>query len=153
MGAAVTFVMVIATMITYTLQKQVLDPLNIGYLKTIAFILIIASLVQFIEILLKKISPVLYQALGVFLPLMTTNCAILGIVIVVVENPEYNLLSGVVFSLSTAIGFTLAIVLFAGLRIQLELVDVPKGMRGTPIALIMTGILAMAFMGFAGLVK
>jgi electron transport complex protein RnfA len=151
MGAAVTFVMVIATIITYMVHVYILVPLNIGYLQTIAYIIIIASLVQFIETLLKKVSPALYQALGVFLPLITTNCAILGIALLVVQN-EYNLLEGVVFALSTAIGFTVALVLFAGLRIQLELLGMPKGVSGTPIALITAGILAMAFMGFAGVV-
>ena len=152
MGGAVTFVMVIATIVTYLIQKSVLDKFGIGFLQTITFILVIAALVQLVEIILKKVSPPLYQALGVYLPLITTNCAILGVAIITIQK-EYNLLESVVFAFSTAIGFALALVVFAGLREQLDLVNLPKGMKGTPIALIVAGILAMAFMGFAGLVK
>ena len=152
MSGAVAFVMAIATIVTYLTQTYVLVPNNLGYMQTIAFILVIASLVQLVEIILKKVSPALYQALGVFLPLITTNCAILGVAILVVQK-NYNLLEGVVFAFSHAIGFGLALVLFAGLREQLSLVKLPKGMSGTPIALIVAGVLAMAFMGFSGVVK
>lgn len=151
MGAAVTFVMFIASIVVWLLQYGVLNPLGIGYMQTIVFILVIAALVQMVEIILKKISPALYQALGIFLPLITTNCAVLGVAIILVQK-EYNLLQSVVFSVATAIGFALALVLFAGLRERLELEDTPKIMKGIPIALVTAGILAMAFMGFSGLV-
>ena len=151
MSAAVAFVMVLATLITYLLQYYVLDPLGIGYLQTIGFILVIAFLVQVVEIVLKKTAPTLYRALGVFLPLITTNCTILGVAIMVIQK-HYNLLESVVFAIATAIGFALALILFAGIREQLELSDIPKAMNGTPIALIAAGILAMAFMGFSGIV-
>ncbi len=151
MTGAVTFVMVVATIVTYLLQTYVLDVFNVGFLQTIAFILVIAALVQLVEIILKKVSPPLYQALGVFLPLITTNCAILGVAITTIKK-EYDLLHAVAFSFATAIGFGLALIIFAGIREQLELVDLPKGMKGTPIALVIAGILALAFMGFAGLV-
>lgn len=151
MAGAVTFVMVLATIVTYVIQKLVLDPLSIGFLQTIAFILIIASLVQLVEIILKKASPSLYQALGIFLPLITTNCAILGVAILTIQK-DFNLLEGVVFAISNAVGFGLALVVFAGIREHLDLMEVPKGLKGTPIALITAGILAMAFMGFSGLV-
>jgi Na+-translocating ferredoxin:NAD+ oxidoreductase subunit A len=151
MTGAVTFVMVIATIVTYLIQKYVLDAFGIGFLQTITFILIIAALVQLVEIILKKVSPPLYQALGVFLPLITTNCAILGVAIMTIQK-EYNLMESVVFAFSTALGFGLALILFAGLREQMDLVKIPKGMKGTPIALITAGLLAMAFMGFAGIV-
>ncbi len=160
MGAAVTFVMTIAAIVAYLLQHYVLIPLEIEYMQTIVFILVIAALVQMVEIILKKISPPLYSALGVFLPLITTNCAVLGVAILLVQKPLMleegarlmNLGESVVFALASAIGFTLAIVLFAGLREKVELADVPKAMKGVPIALLMAGILAMAFMGFSGLV-
>jgi Na+-translocating ferredoxin:NAD+ oxidoreductase subunit A len=152
MGMAVVFVMAISTVVTFLIQQCILDPLGLGFLQTIMFILVIAALVQMVEIILKKISPALYQALGVFLPLITTNCAVLGIAILVIQK-DFNLLQGLVYSVSIALGFTLALVLFAGIREHLELVGIPKGMKGTPIALISAGILAMAFMGFAGLVK
>jgi len=151
MTGAVTFVMVLATIVTWLLQKFVLDAFNIGFMQTITFILVIASLVQMVEIVLKKISPPLYQALGVFLPLITTNCAILGVAVLAVQN-EYNLIEGVVFAIANSIGFGLALIVFAGLREQLDLVQVPKGMRGIPIALVVAGLLAMAFMGFSGIV-
>jgi len=151
MSGAVAFVMTIATIFTYIIQKTILDPFQIGFLQTIIFILIIAALVQLVEIILKKISPVLYQALGVFLPLITTNCTILGVAIMVIQK-EYNLLESVIFAISTAIGFGLALILFAGIREQLSLIRLPKGMEGTPIALIVAGLLAMAFMGFSGIV-
>jgi len=158
MGAAVTFVLVLATIVTYLLQ-MLLDSFGLGFLQTILFILVIATLVQMIEIILKKISPSLYQALGVFLPLITTNCCILGVAILVAngtnklpEGLDHNLLTGTLFALATAIGFAIALVLFAGLREQLRRNDVPKAMEGTPIALITAGILAMAFMGFSGVI-
>ena len=152
MGAAVAFVLVIATIVTYLVQKFVLDAFGLQYLQTIAFILIIAALVQMVEIVLKKVSPALYQALGVFLPLITTNCCILGVAILVIQN-DFDLLTGVIYAFATAIGFALAMVLFAGIREQLSLVNIPKGMDGMAIALITAGLLAMAFMGFSGVDK
>jgi len=152
MSAAVAFVLTIATIVTFLIQYYVLDAFGLQYLQTITFILVIASLVQMLEIMLKKISPSLYQALGVFLPLITTNCAVLGVAILVIQK-EYNLLQSVVYAFSTAIGFGLALVMFAGIRESLSLVNVPKAMKGTPIALIVAGIMAMAFMGFSGVVK
>lgn len=152
MGAAVLFVMTLATLVTSIVNKYVLVPFNLTFLQTISFILIIASLVQMVEIILKKISPSLYQALGIFLPLITTNCAVLGVAILVTQKFSDSILDSVVFAIASAIGFIIAIVIFAGLREQLDLVDVPKGMKGVPIALITAGILALAFMGFANLV-
>lgn len=152
MGAAVTFVMAISSIVAYLIQYYVLVPLGIQYMQTIVFILVIAALVQMVEIILKKVSPALYQALGIFLPLITTNCAVLGIAILLAQK-EYNLGESVVFATATAIGFSLALVLFAGLRERLELEDVPAGMKGMPIALLTASILAMAFMGFSGLVR
>ena len=149
MGAAVAFVMTLATIVTWLIQHFVLNPLGLQYLQTLAFILVIASLVQMVEIILKKVSPALYQALGIFLPLITTNCAVLGVAILVIQK-DYNLLQSIVYALSTAIGFALALVVFAGLREQLELADVPRGMRGVAIVLITAGILSLAFMGFSG---
>ena len=149
MGMAVTAVLVVATIVTYLIQMYVLNAFGLEYLQTIAFILVIAALVQMIEIILKKTMPALYQALGVFLPLITTNCCILGVAILVIQK-DYNLLEGVVYALSTGIGFLLAMVLFAGLREQLDLIDVPKSFRGVPIALVTASLLAMAFMGFSG---
>ena len=151
MGAAVVFVMTISAIVVYLLHWFVLVPLGIEYMQTIVFILIIAALVQMVEIIIKKISPSLYQALGVFLPLITTNCAVLGVAIILIQK-EYSLLQSVVYAAATALGFMLAMVLFAGIRERLELEDLPKAMKGTPIALITAGILAMAFMGFSGLV-
>jgi len=149
MGAAVTFVLVLSTVATYLVQKYVLDPNGLAYLQTIAFILIIAALVQMVEIILKKVSPSLYQALGVFLPLITTNCCVLGVAILVIQK-DFSLLEGVVYAFSTALGFALALILFAGLREQLEFSKVPKVFNGMPIALITASLLAMAFMGFSG---
>lgn len=149
MSGAVAFVLVLAILVTYLLQYYVLNPLDLGYLQTIAFILVIAALVQLVEIILKKVSPSLYQALGVFLPLITTNCAVLGVAILVIQK-EFNLMMGVWYALSTALGFGLALVIFAGIREQLNLVSVPKGMQGMSIALVTAGLLAMAFMGFSG---
>ncbi len=151
MTGAVAFVMTIATIITYLLQNFVLEPFGIIFMQTITFILVIASLVQLVEIILKKASPPLYQALGIFLPLMTTNCAILGVAILAVQN-NFNLLESVVFGLANAIGFGLALIVFAGLREHLDLMDVPKPMKGVPIAFVVAGLLSLAFMGFAGLV-
>ncbi|MEI8225114.1 MAG: RnfABCDGE type electron transport complex subunit A [Bacteroidota bacterium] len=152
MAGAVTFVIVLATMVTYLIQIYVLNKLGIGFMQTITFILVIAALVQMVEIILKKVSQPLYQALGIFLPLITTNCAVLGVAIIVIKK-DYNLIEGVVFGASTAIGFGLALVILAGIREQLELVDIPKGMKGVSISLVIAGILAMAFMGFTGIVK
>ena len=156
MGAAVAFVLTLATIVPYLIQVYVLNAFGLEYLQTIAFILVIAALVQMVEIILKKSAPALYQALGVFLPLITTNCCILGVAILVANGTyatqglEPNLLTGVVFAISTAIGFALALVVFAGIREQLEMMDVPKGLQGMSIALITAGLLAMAFMGFSG---
>jgi electron transport complex protein RnfA len=152
MAGAVTFVIVLATMVTYLIQIYVLNKLGIGFMQTITFILVIAALVQMVEIILKKVSQPLYQALGIFLPLITTNCAVLGVAILVIKK-DYNLIQSVVFGASTAIGFGLALVILAGIREQLELADIPKGMKGVPISLVIAGILAMAFMGFTGIVK
>jgi electron transport complex protein RnfA len=152
MAGAVTFVIVLATMVTYLIQIFVLNKLGIGFMQTITFILVIAALVQMVEIILKKVSQPLYQALGIFLPLITTNCAVLGVAILVIKK-DYNLIEGVVFGASTAIGFGLALVILAGIREQMELSDIPKGMKGVPISLVIAGILAMAFMGFTGIVK
>jgi electron transport complex protein RnfA len=152
MAGAVTFVIVLATIATYLIQIYVLNVLGIEFMQTIVFILVIAALVQTVEIILKKISQPLYQALGIFLPLITTNCAVLGVAILVIKK-DYNLLEGVVFGASTAIGFGLALIILAGIREQLEMVKVPKGMAGVPINLVIAGILALAFMGFTGIVK
>ena len=146
MGAAVTFVLTLATIVTYLLQIYVLNPFNLQYLQTLAFILVIAALVQMVEIILKKVSPALYQALGIFLPLITTNCAVLGVAILVIQK-DYNLLESVVYAFSTALGFAVALVTFAGIREQLALVKIPKGMQGMSIVLITASLLALAFMG------
>jgi electron transport complex protein RnfA len=151
MGGAVVFVMTLATIVTYLIFQFVLVPLGLGFLQTISYILVIAALVQMVEIILKKVSPSLYQALGIFLPLITTNCAVLGVAILVIQK-NLNLLESVVFAVATSIGFTLALVIFAGIREHMDLMGVPKGMRGIPIALVVAGLLALAFMGFAGLV-
>ncbi|MDE6316796.1 MAG: RnfABCDGE type electron transport complex subunit A [Muribaculaceae bacterium] len=150
MGVAVTVVMVISTLVTSLLQNYVLVPLEIEYMQTILFILVIAALVQMLEIVMKKVSPGLYVALGVFLPLITTNCAVLGVAIMVTQK-GMALGESVVYAFATAIGFMMALAIFAGIREQLELADVPHPMRGVPVALITAGILAMAFMGFAGI--
>ena len=151
MTGAVAFVMTLATIITYLLQSYILVPLGISFMQTITFILVIASLVQLVEIVLKKVSPPMYQALGIFLPLITTNCAILGVALLAVQN-DYNLLGSVVFGLANAIGFGLALIVFAGIREHLDLVNVPKAMAGVPIAFIVAGLLSLAFMGFSGIV-
>ena len=150
MGAAVTFVLTIATIFTFLLQKGILEPFGLEYLQTITFILVIASLVQMVEIIIKKVSPPLYQALGVFLPLITTNCVILGVAILVIQK-EFSLVSSIVYAVATAIGYALALIIFSTIREQLALTKVPKAMQGVPIALITAGILAMAFMGFSGI--
>jgi Na+-translocating ferredoxin:NAD+ oxidoreductase subunit A len=152
MAGAVTFVIVLATIVTYLIQIYVLDKLGLAFMQTITFILVIAALVQMVEIILKKVSQPLYQALGIFLPLITTNCAVLGVAILVIKK-NYNLIEGVVYGASISIGFGLALVILAGIREQLELVDVPKGMKGVSLSLVIAGILAMAFMGFTGIVK
>ncbi len=151
MGMAVTFVMTLAGIITYFVQKLILDQFNIQYLQTVAFILVIASLVQFVEIVLQKFSPTLYQALGVFLPLITTNCAVLGLALLNIQY-EYNLIQTIVHSIGAAVGFSLAIVLFAGLREKLEVADVPGPFQGFPVALVTASLMSIAFLGFAGLV-
>ena len=150
MTGAVAFVMVIATIVTYLMQQYVLIPLGITFMRTITFILVIASLVQMVEIILKKVSPALYQALGIFLPLITTNCAILGVAVLAVQN-NYNLLESVVFAIANAIGFGIALTIFSGIREQLELTDLPEAMKGVPIAFVVAGLLALAFLGFAGI--
>ena len=151
MGAAVTLVMALTALVAWPIQTYVLNPLNIGYMQTIVFILVIAALVQMVEIVLKKVSPSLYLALGIFLPLITTNCAVLGVAITMIQK-EYTLLQSFAFSVSTAIGFAIALVLFAGIRERLELDEMPKAFKGVPIALVTAALLAMAFMGFTGLV-
>lgn len=150
MGAAVMFVLTIATIVTFLLQKGLLEPFGLQFLQTITFILVIASLVQMVEIIIKKVSPPLYQALGVFLPLITTNCVILGVAILVIQK-EFTLLSSVIYAIATAAGYALALIIFSTIREQLSLTKVPKSMQGVPIALITAGILAMAFMGFSGI--
>ena len=149
MSAAVAFVMVLATLVTWCIQMFVLAPFGLEFLQTLAFILVIASLVQMVEIILKKVSPPLYQALGVFLPLITTNCAVLGVAILVIQK-DYNLLMSLDYALASALGFGLALILFAGLREQLEFANVPKGMKGVSITLITASLLSLAFTGFSG---
>ena len=151
MGAAVTFVMALSSIVAWSIQEFILVPFQIEYMQTIVFILVIAALVQMVEVILKKVSPSLYQALGIFLPLITTNCAVLGVAILMIQK-EYNLLQSFTFSVATAVGFAMALVLFAGIRERLELDGVPAALKGNPIALITAAILAMAFMGFSGLV-
>ncbi len=150
MGAAVTFVMAVSSAVTWLLQHYVLLPLGLAYVQTIAFILVIAVLVQMLEIIMKKTSPGLYAALGVFLPLITTNCAVLGVAIIIAQK-DYDFVYSIVYAVATALGFALALMIMAGIRTQLSITDVPQPMRGVPVALITAGILAMAFMGFAGI--
>ena len=150
MGVAVAFVLTLATLVTFLVQKFLLDPFGLVSLQTLAFILVIAALVQMVEIILKKVSPALYQALGIFLPLITTNCAVLGVAILVIQR-DYNLLESLVYAFSTAIGFAVALVVFAGIREQLALVKIPKGMQGMSIVLVTAALLALSFMGFSGL--
>ena len=149
MGAAVTFVMAIAAVVAWLIQTYVLVPLDIVYMQTIVFILVIAALVQMVEIMLKKLSPSLYQALGIFLPLITTNCAVLGVAILMIQK-EFNLLQSVTYSVATALGFALALVLFAGIRERLDFEDVPKAFKGMPITLISAALVSLSFMCFAG---
>jgi len=149
MSGAVVFVMTLATIVTFLVHHYILIPLQIAFLQTIAYILVIAALVQMVEIILKKISPSLYQALGIFLPL---NCAVLGVALLVIQK-NYNLMESVVYTIATALGFGLALIIFSGLREQIELNQVPKGMKGAPIALVTAGLLSLAFMGFSGIVK
>ena len=149
MGMAVAFVLTISTTVTFIVQKYVLDPLSLQYLQTITFVLVIAALVQMVEIVLKKVSPVLYQSLGIFLPLITTNCAVLGVAILVIQK-DFSLIESIVYSVATALGFALALVVFAGLREQLSLVSVPKAMKGVAVVLVTAGLLSLAFMGFSG---
>lgn len=149
MGAAVAFVLTLSTIVTWLVQTCVLNPLGLQYLQTLAFILVIATLVQMVEIVLKKVSPPLYQALGIFLPLITTNCAVLGVAILVIQK-DFDLLRSIVYAFSTALGFALALIVFAGIREQLSLVKVPKGMQGMAIVLVTAGLLSLAFMGFSG---
>jgi len=152
MGMAVTFVLTVAAMVTWFIQYVILIPFGIEYLQTIAFILVIASLVQLVEMVIQKVSPALYQSLGIFLPLITTNCAVLGLAVLNIQK-GYGFLESVIFAIGAALGFTLAMVLFAGLRERIDLCPVPKSFRGTAIALVTAGLLSLAFMGFAGLVK
>lgn len=152
MSGAVLFVMTLATLATYLLYEFVLVPTGLDYLRTITFILVIASLVQMLEIILKKVSPPLYQALGVFLPLITTNCAVLGVAILALGLENASLLKAVFFAIANSIGFALALILFASIREHLELANLPKGMKGVPINLLVAGLLSLAFLGFTGLV-
>ena len=149
MGGAIAFVLTLATIITWCVQKYVLDAFGLQYLQTLSFILVIAALVQMVEIILKKVSPALYQALGIFLPLITTNCAVLGVAILVIQK-DFNLLQSVVYAFSTALGFALALIVFAGIREQQALVRIPKGMQGIAIVMITAALLSLAFMGFSG---
>ena len=150
MGMAVTFVITIASGVTWIVYRLILEPLGLGYLQTIAFILIIASLVQFVEMAIKKTSPSLYKALGVFLPLITTNCAVLGVAIINIQV-GYNFIETLVNGFGVAVGFSLALLLLAGIRERLEFANTPKNFKGVPIAFITAGLLAMAFMGFSGM--
>ena len=150
MGIAVTFVMGLASAITWAVQRFVLDPFGLGYMQTVAFILVIASLVQFIEMFLQKAMPALYTALGVYLPLITTNCAVLGVAILNI-NSNYNFIESVVYGITGGLGFLLAIVLFASIRERLVFADYPKAFEGFPIALVTAGLMALAFMGVSGL--
>ena len=149
MGGAIAFVLTLATIITWCVQKYVLDAFGLQYLQTLSFILVIAALVQMVEIILKKVSPALYQALGIFLPLITTNCAVLGVAILVILK-DFNLLQSVVYAFSTALGFALALIVFAGIREQQALVRIPKGMQGIAIVMVTAALLSLAFMGFSG---
>ncbi len=150
MGIAVMFVMTLATIVTFLIYYTFLQPYNLKFMTTVTFILVIASLVQMVEIIIKKSSPALYQSLGIFLPLITTNCAVLGIAILTIQK-NYTLLAGICYTLASAMGFTLAIVIFAGIRERLDRTEVPQSLRGTPIVLITAALLSMAFMGFAGI--
>ncbi len=153
MSGAVIFVMTIATIVTWLLQEYVLKPYDLLYLRTIVFILVIAALVQVVEIVLKKTSPSLYQALGIYLPLITTNCAVLGVALMAADTVNFGLIESTVFAIGNGLGFSLALIIFSSIREQLDLNDVPEGMKGVPIAFVVASILALAFMGFSGLVK
>ena len=150
MSMAVIFVMTISTLVTWLLYTYLLEPFNLLYLQIVAFILVIASLVQLVETVLRKISPTLYQGLGIYLPLITTNCAVLAVALLAVQE-EYSLLEALVFAISAAVGFSLALIIMAGIRERLELANVPKAFQGTAITLITAGILSLAFMGFKGM--
>ncbi|VFU15571.1 Electron transport complex protein rnfA [anaerobic digester metagenome] len=152
MSMAVIFVMTLASFVTWLINFYLLIPFELEYLQTIAFILVIASLVQLVEMIIQRVSPPLYQALGIFLPLITTNCAVLGVAILNIQL-GYNLLDACIFAAGAALGFGLALVIFAGMREDFELNTIPEAFRGTPIALVTAGILSLAFMGFSGLVK
>lgn len=152
MGLAVTFVMTLASMISYLVYNYILVPRDLEYLYTIAFILVIASLVQLVEMVIQKSSPSLYQALGVYLPLITTNCAVLGVAVINMQA-NYSLIKSVINGFGTAVGFTLAIVILAGIRERIEYNDIPKPFKGYPIVLITAGLMAIAFLGFQGLIK
>ena len=152
MSGAVLFVMTIATMATYLIYQYILVPAGLDYLRTITFILVIAALVQMVEIILKKVSPPLYQALGVFLPLITTNCAVLGVAILALGLENGSLLKSVFFAVANSIGFALALIVFASIREHLELANIPEKMKGVPINLLVAGLLSLAFLGFTGLV-
>lgn len=149
MGAAVTFVLTLSTIVTFLVQRYILDPNGLAYLQTLCFILVIAALVQMVEIILKKVSPPLYQALGIFLPLITTNCCVLGVAILVIQK-DFSLLQSIIYAVATALGFALALIVFAGIREQMELVKIPKGVQGISIVLITAGLISLAFMGFSG---
>ena len=151
MSLATTFVLTLSSVCSYLVNAYILAPFDLLYLRTLAFILVIAVVVQFTEMVINKTSPTLYQVLGIFLPLITTNCAVLGVAILMIQK-EFDLLQSVTYSVATALGFALALVLFAGIRERLDFEDVHKAFKGVPIALITAGILAMAFMGFSGLV-
>ncbi|ABR48441.1 electron transport complex, RnfABCDGE type, A subunit [Alkaliphilus metalliredigens QYMF] len=151
MGMAVTFVMALASIMTYLIQHLVLVPLELQYMQTITFILVIASIVQLVEMIIQKVSPTLYQSLGVFLPLITTNCAVLGLTILNIQL-EYNIIETTFHAIGAAVGFTLVIVLFAAIRERLEVSNVPEAFKGFAIALVTAGLMSMAFLGFSGLV-
>ena len=150
MGAAVVFVMVMASAITWAVQRYALEPLGLGYLQTIAFILVIAALVQFVEMFLKKVVPPLFQALGIFLPLITTNCAVLGVAIIV-QREAFGFVDTVVFSLASGLGFMLALVILATIRERFVISPIPKSLQGVPMGLIMAGLMSMAFFAFKGM--
>jgi electron transport complex protein RnfA len=152
MGMAVVFVMTVASTVTWVIQNFILIPFNLQYLQTIMFILVIASLVQFVEMFIRKVSPTLYQSLGIFLPLITTNCAVLGVALLTVQK-NLGFFSTITFAFGSSLGFTLAIVLMAGIRERDEMADIPKPFRGTALAFITAGILSLAFMGFSGMVR
>lgn len=152
MSGAVLFVLTMASIVTWLVYHYILVPNNLGYLRTVSFILVIASLVQLVELALQKMSPALYKALGIYLPLITTNCAVLGLSVLNIQK-EYSLVESAVFGIGAGLGFGLAMVLFAGLRERIELCDTPASFRGTAIGLVTAGLLSLAFMGFAGFVK